>query len=173
MRAVRILGVDPGSRVTGYAVVERRGLAEVRYLSCGVIEPRREASLAERLAEVAAGLREVIVELRPEAAAVEDVFYAVHARSALRLGHARGVALLCAAEAALPVFEYPPARIKRAIAGWGRANKKQMAAMVQRLFGLRRPPRSDAADALAVALCHARASGFGERLSADRRGRAR
>jgi crossover junction endodeoxyribonuclease RuvC len=114
---VRILGVDPGSRYCGYGVVERQAAGRVRYVECGVVEPSRDAPLAARLAEIGAGLREVIGELDPEVVAVEGVFHGRNARSALQLGQSRGVALLCAGEAALPVYEYAPATVKRRVAG--------------------------------------------------------
>jgi crossover junction endodeoxyribonuclease RuvC len=156
---VRILGIDPGSRYCGYGVVERvtrsarapRGLA---YVECGVLEPQRQAPLASRLAEIGVGLREVIAELRPDAVAVEGVFHGRNARSALQLGHSRGVALACAGEAGLSVFEYAPATVKRSVAGSGAATKLQVLAMVRTFCALRRAPRLDASDALAVAICH-------------------
>ena len=151
---MRILGVDPGSLTTGYGVIERtrRGIA---YVECGVIVPRRTLVLAERLGELALELAAVLAELGPEVVAVENVFSATHARAALVLGHARGVILATAAQAGLRVFEYPPATVKRAVAGSGRASKPQVSAMVRAACGLRRAPRPDATDALAVALCHA------------------
>jgi crossover junction endodeoxyribonuclease RuvC len=152
---VRILGIDPGSRYCGYGVVERAGAGRVRYVECGVIEPRREAALHLRLAEIAAGLREVLDELRPAAVAVEGVFHGVNARSALQLGQSRGVVLALAGERALPVSEYAPATVKRTVAGNGGAGKAQVAAMVRALCQLKRAPRLDASDALAIAICHA------------------
>jgi crossover junction endodeoxyribonuclease RuvC len=151
---VRILGIDPGSRLTGYGVIERtrRG---VTYVECGVIAPRARRRLDGRLVEIYDELSAVIAELAPDVAAIESVFFARHARAALTLGHARGVAMLAAAQAQLPVFEYPPARVKRAIAGHGAATKPEVSAMVRAACGLRRVPRTDAADALAIALCHA------------------
>lgn len=152
---MRILGIDPGSRYCGYGVVERTGPGRVRYVECGVLEPVRSRRLSSRLVEIAAGLREVIAELAPRAVAVEGVFHGVNARSALQLGHSRGVALLAAGEAALEVFEYAPATVKRCVAGHGAASKQQVQAMVRALCSLKRAPRLDASDALAVAICHA------------------
>jgi crossover junction endodeoxyribonuclease RuvC len=151
----RILGIDPGTRYCGYGVVERLGPGRVRYIECGVIEPRRGAELAVRLGEIAVGLRELIADLAPTAVAVEGVFHGVNARSALQLGHSRGVALAAAGVASLPVHEYAPATIKRAVAGHGAATKDQVQAMVRALCGLKRAPKLDASDALAVAICHA------------------
>jgi crossover junction endodeoxyribonuclease RuvC len=149
------LGIDPGSRFCGYGVVERAGAGRVGYVECGVLEPRRASALSSRLAEIGAGLREVIAELSPDVVAVEGVFHGVNARSALALGHCRGVVLATAGEAALPVFEYAPATVKRAVAGNGAASKLQVAAMVRALCRLRSAPRIDASDALAIAICHA------------------
>ena len=157
---MRILGVDPGSRVLGYAVVEAGepragGLLPLRYVECGVLEASERAPLEERMGEIAVGLREVIDELRPDVMAAEDVFFAVNARSALALGQARGAALAIAGMARLRVFAYSPAVVKQAVTGRGRAPKLQVAEMVRALLGLKRLPRSDAADALAVAVAHA------------------
>jgi crossover junction endodeoxyribonuclease RuvC len=152
---MRILGIDPGTRYFGYGVIERLGPGRVRYVECGVLEPRRAGALAERLAEIAEGLREVIAELAPEEVAVEGVFHGVNARSALQLGHSRGVALAAAGAAALAVHEYAPATVKRTVAGNGAASKRQVQSMVRALCALKRAPKLDASDALAVAICHA------------------
>jgi crossover junction endodeoxyribonuclease RuvC len=154
----RILGIDPGTRYFGYGVIERVDGGprnDIRYIECGVIEPPRRAELAERLAVIADGLRELIDELRPAEVAVEGVFHGVNARSALQLGHSRGVALAAAGSCALRVHEYAPATVKRAVAGNGAATKNQVQAMVRMLCSLTRPPALDASDALAVAICHA------------------
>jgi crossover junction endodeoxyribonuclease RuvC len=152
---MRILGLDPGTRYFGYGVIERVGPGRVRYIECGILEPPRRAELAERLAVIAEGLREVIGDLAPSVVAVEGVFHGVNARSALQLGHSRGVALATAGAHALRVHEYAPATVKRAVAGNGAATKGQVQAMVRMLCGLGRAPRLDASDALAVAICHA------------------
>jgi crossover junction endodeoxyribonuclease RuvC len=130
---------------------DRRG---VRYLECGVITPNARAALGPRLVEIAEGLGEVIDELRPDQVALEDVFHGDHARAALRLGHARGVAMYMAAQRGLPVHEYPPARVRRFVIGHGGATKAEVAVIVRGLCGLRTTPRADAVDALAVAFCH-------------------
>ena len=127
---MRILGIDPGTRYRGYGVVERAGAGRVSYVECGVIEPRRTAALHAAGGD-RGGLREVLDELRPEAVAVEGVFHGVNARSALQLGHARGVALAPAGERTLPVLEYAPATVKRTVAGYGAATKTQVSAMVR------------------------------------------
>ena len=152
---MRILGIDPGTRYFGYGVIERLGPGRVRYIECGVLQPRRGDELAARLADIAGSLREVIAELMPTVVAVEGVFHGVNARSALQLGHSRGVALAAAGAAALTVHEYAPATVKRAVAGNGAATKGQVSTMVRALCGLGRSPALDASDALAVAICHA------------------
>jgi crossover junction endodeoxyribonuclease RuvC len=152
---MRILGIDPGTRYFGYGLVERLGPGRVRYVECGVLESRRNATLSLRLSEIAAGLAEVIAELTPTVVAIEGVFAGKNARSALQLGHSRGVALAAAGALALPVHEYAPATVKRRVAGNGLATKQQVQAMVRSLCGLRRAPKLDASDALAVAICHA------------------
>jgi crossover junction endodeoxyribonuclease RuvC len=156
---LRILGIDPGSRIVGYGLVEvdeaARGPAALRYVECGVIQPPAKGSFPQRLREIAVGLREVLADLGPGEVAVESVFVQRSVAAALKLGQARGVALLCAAEADLPIYEYAPARVKKAVTGNGAASKAQVQQMVRALVGLQRAPRSDAADALAVAICHA------------------
>jgi crossover junction endodeoxyribonuclease RuvC len=153
--AMRILGIDPGSRVLGYAVVDSDDARRLRYVECGVVEAQRGDPLEGRLAEIARGLEEVIAELAPHTVAAEDVFAAMNARTALLLGQARGAALAVCGRAGLRVHAYAPALVKQAVTGRGRAPKLQVARMVQALLGLRRLPRADAADALAVAVAHA------------------
>jgi crossover junction endodeoxyribonuclease RuvC len=151
---VRVLGIDPGTAITGYGLVEEQeqGLALV---DCGVITTPSEQPLPRRLQEIYRSLVMVIEQLRPEAAAVEELFFSRNARTALSVGHARGVALLALAEAGLPIFEYKPLEVKQAIAGYGRADKQQVQEMVRMLLSLEEVPRpDDAADAVAVAVCH-------------------
>ncbi len=154
---MRILGIDPGSRITGYAVVELRGVA-LGYVECGVLELDVDAPVATRLCEIREQLDLIIRELRPGVVAIEDVFIRENPRAALKLGQARGVALACAGAAGLEVHEYPPATVKQAVVGRGNATKEQVQYMVRALLGLRGVPRVDAADALAIAITHAHAS---------------
>jgi crossover junction endodeoxyribonuclease RuvC len=154
--AVRILGVDPGSRVCGYGVIEQSG-SELAYVECGVLTAPEERPMEERLGEIARGLREVIGELSPAVVAIEDVFSHQNVRSALALAQARGMALAVCGLAGLSVASYPPASVKKAVSGSGRADKDQIARMVQVLIGLKTLPRADATDALAVAITHGRA----------------
>ncbi|MBA3818700.1 MAG: crossover junction endodeoxyribonuclease RuvC [Deltaproteobacteria bacterium] len=152
---MRILGIDPGSRVCGYGVIEEGG-GTLRYIECGVLTAPEGRAMEERLGEIARGLREVIVELAPTMVAIEDVFLHQNPRSALALAQARGMALAVVGLAGLSVASYPPASVKKAVSGSGRADKDQVARMVQMLIGLRSLPRADATDALAVAITHGR-----------------
>jgi len=150
-----VLGVDPGTTATGYGVIEAEPGRPARLIECGVIRTGARADLATRLATLHAGLVEVVDQHRPTVMAVEGIFYAKNVRTSLVLGHARGVILLAAAQAGIPVAELPPARVKKAVVGRGRATKAQVGFMVQQLLRLRRPPRpADAADGVAVALAH-------------------
>jgi crossover junction endodeoxyribonuclease RuvC len=150
---LRILGIDPGSRITGYGLIEVQG-ARSRCVAQGVIKLSGEP-LEQRLLQLLTGLRALIVEHRPAEAAMEEVFVKRNVASALVLGQARGAALCAVAEAGLPLHEYAPASIKLAIAGSGRAEKTQVQRMVKVLLNLPTLPVEDAADALACALCHA------------------
>jgi len=156
---VRIFGIDPGSERTGYGCVETDGRRH-RLVACGAIAAARSATFPERLARIHAELGTLLAECRPACVAIENVFHAVNARSALKLGHARGVAMLAAVEAGCAVHEYTPTQIKRAVVGYGHAEKRQIQQMVKLLLGLDRVPSPhDAADALAVAICHAHLAG--------------
>ena len=151
---IRILGIDPGSRITGYGVVDKVGNT-LHFVSCGAIKVSAKASFPLRLQEIYAGISEVIETLQPDVAAVEDIFVAANPRSALKLGHARGVLILAAMEHGLPVHEYAARVVKQAVAGYGQASKAQVQQMVRVLLHLAGPPSEDAADGLAAALCHA------------------
>lgn len=149
----RVLGIDPGTAVTGYGVVEPAARRPGRLVECGVLRTAPRAALPERLRVLHAGVAELLAAHRPDVVAVEDIFYAKNVRSSLTLGHARGVILLAAAEAGVQVAEFPPAVVKRAVVGRGRATKAQVGYMVQQLLRLEQPPvPADAADGVAVAL---------------------
>lgn len=149
----RILGIDPGSRFTGFGLIDtRRGGAQ--YVESGIIRVD-PGPLDARLACIFSGVRELIAEFAPATVSIENVFMHRNAASALKLGQARGAAIVAAAVAGVPVAEYTPAEIKLSIVGHGRASKAQIEFMVGRLLGLATLPRADAADALAGALCHA------------------
>ncbi|HEX2483987.1 MAG TPA: crossover junction endodeoxyribonuclease RuvC [Myxococcota bacterium] len=154
---MRILGIDPGSAITGYGVVEARG-ARLRCVAHGTLAPPRCAELPARLAALHAALQEVIGDHAPDGVVVEQVFVAASPRSALVLGQARGVALAAAAASGLPVYEYGPRTIKLAVAGSGVAAKAEVQRMVEALLALGARPVPDAADALAAAICHLRAA---------------
>jgi len=151
---VRIFGIDPGSERTGYGCVESDGRRH-RLVTCGAITAAAGAPFPERLARIHSELTRVLARSRPDCVAVENLFHASNARSALKLGHARGVAILAAVQAGCEVAEYTPAEVKRAVVGYGRADKGQVQQMVALLLGLGEAPTPhDAADALAVAICH-------------------
>lgn len=150
-----VLGLDPGSRATGYGLVEGgEGGRRLRLVEAGVIRPPAKAPLAQRLQAIHQGVAQVIERFHPSEAAVEGVFAAKNARTAIVLGQARGVALLAAAQAGMEVFEYPPASVKMALVGAGRAGKEQVRAMVGALLNETPPKSLDASDALAVAITH-------------------
>ncbi len=150
---MRVLGIDPGSRFMGYGVVEEDA-GKLRHVGHGVLRVDASAALELRLKELFEGLSTAFALYRPQAVAVEGLFTFRNARSALVLGHARGVALLAAAQTGLPVFEYAPARVKRAVGAGGADGKDAVARMVTTFLKLPPLERSDASDALAVALCH-------------------
>ena len=150
----RILGIEPGSRITGYGVIEvDRG--RLRFISCGVVKTTPRYPFAHRLNEIFDGINEVIQVHGPEVAAVEDVFLSNTPRSALKLGQARGAAIVAAMQNGLAVRDYSAKMIKQAVVGYGQAEKIQVQHMVRILLGLSAAPSADAADALAVAICHA------------------
>ncbi|MFA6282766.1 MAG: crossover junction endodeoxyribonuclease RuvC [Desulfurivibrionaceae bacterium] len=151
---VRILGIDPGSRATGYGVIDCQGHA-LTFVTCGVIRTSEKKPFPERLEEIYEGIREVIAAYKPQLAGIEDIFTAINPRSALKLGHARGVLILATRQHGLPLEEYSPTVVKQAVAGYGQAPKEQVQQMVRVLLKLVASPSQDAADALAVAICRA------------------
>jgi crossover junction endodeoxyribonuclease RuvC len=155
---MRVFGIDCGTEITGYGVVELCDSGRQAKLLChtlGAIRLAKSKPLPERLAQVYRELIEALARWRPDVVAVEEVFYSVNAKSALKLGQVRGVALLAAASAGLPVAEYAPLRIKSSVVGYGLAKKEQVQFMVARLLELEQLPEPpDAADALAIAICH-------------------
>jgi crossover junction endodeoxyribonuclease RuvC len=152
---MRVLGIDCGSDTTGYGVVEAGPDGELHAVEAGAIKLAGRDRLPARLERVFRKLSEVIEQHRPDAVAIEDVFYAVNAKSALKLGHVRGVAMLAAASFGVEVAEYAPLSVKSAVVGYGLADKVQVQEMVKRLLRLpARPEPPDVADALAIAICH-------------------
>jgi crossover junction endodeoxyribonuclease RuvC len=151
---VRVLGIDCGTERTGYAVLESDGVAH-RLAEAGVIKTDPRQPLSERLLVISGELRSILARYSPDCGAVEDVFHAVNARSALKLAHVRGVALLVLAEARIPVGEYSPMEVKMSVVGYGRAEKAQVQMMVRSILSLKEQLPEDASDAVAVAICHA------------------
>lgn len=148
-----ILGIDPGSRTTGYGVIERKH-GQLRYLASGCIR-LEGAELAPRLHVIFQGVKQIIEQFQPDEFAIEEVFLAKNASSALKLGQARGSAIVAACDAGLPVNEYSARKVKQAVAGKGSASKIQVQQMVMYILSLESCPQADAGDALAIALCHA------------------
>ncbi len=151
---MRILGIDPGIRCTGFGIISTEG-SQPALIDFGTIKPPVDESMGARLAVIYDDISQLIGSFKPDEFAIEEVFRGVNSRSALILGQARGAALLCAARHKLPIGEYAPRKIKAATTGNGNASKEQVQYMVQRILGLNAPPApADAADALAVAICH-------------------
>lgn len=159
-RPRRVLGIDPGTAVTGYGVVDYDGRVAV-LVECGVLRTNAKDPLPARVHSIHAGVTELIARHTPDAVAIEDVFYARNVRTTIVLGHARGVILLAAQQAALTIHEFPPAEIKKAITGTGAATKQQVQFMVAKLLRLKTAPQpADAADGVAAALCACLAPAF-------------
>jgi crossover junction endodeoxyribonuclease RuvC len=149
-----VLGIDPGTAITGYGAIAEVGGA-VQALGYGVIRTPAQLPLAQRLVAIYAELNALLDRFQPQAVAVEEVFFSKNARTALSVGHARGVVLLAVAQRDIPLYHYKPTQVKQAVTGYGGADKRQIQEMVRMLLGLDDIPRpDDAADALAVALCH-------------------
>lgn len=154
---VRVLGIDPGSRFTGWGIVDAQG-SQMHLIASGVIEAG-DGEFISRMVVIGDALDEIIKKYHPDEAAVEGIFHSKNSQSALKLGHARGVGLLSIGRAGLALGEYPPATVKQSVAGHGRASKEQVQKMVQMLLGHQEPFREDESDALAVALCHVQMAG--------------
>ena len=162
---MRVLGVDPGSLVTGFGVVEEDA-GRLHAVAWGAIRTTARQPLGQRLKRIYDGLSEAVQTWQPDAVSVEQVFFADNPKTALTLGHARGVALLTVANAAVPLVEYSALQIKMAVVGYGRAAKSQVQQMVQTLLRLdERPHPTDAADALAAAICHLHTHRFHKQVS--------
>jgi crossover junction endodeoxyribonuclease RuvC len=167
---MRVLGIDCGTEYTGYGVVEVGHDGRLICLACGAIKLSTRNTMAARLATIFEGLGKIISEHRPDNVAIEDVFYALNVKSALKLGQVRGVAMLAASSAGLDVSEYSPLSIKSAVVGYGKAEKHQVQHMVTRLLNLAETPEpADAADALAIAICHLHTAATLERQRAGAR----
>ena len=166
---MRVLGIDCGTEFTGYGVVELCPDDSLLCITCGAIKVSPRDPMPLRLSRISIRLQELIAEHQPDRVAIEDVFYAVNVKSALKLGQVRGVAMLAAASAGLEVAEYAPLSIKSAVVGYGKAEKHQVQQMVARLLRLDEIPEPpDAADALAIAICHLHTGATRERQAAGR-----
>lgn len=170
LAAMRVLGIDCGSEYTGYGVVEELSDGRLVCHATGAIKLKSGTAMAAKLQKVFVDLSTIITEHRPEIVAIEDVFYAVNAKTALKLGQVRGVAMLAASSCGLEVAEYSPLSIKSAVVGYGRADKHQVQQMVTRLLNLAAPPEpTDASDALAIAICHIHTAATNNRYEAATR----
>jgi len=149
-----ILGIDPGSHITGYGVIDKKG-NYLRHIIHGEVKPRKDSLLSTVLISIYQRLSEVIVENSPQAIALENIFYGKNVRSLIKQAHVRGVIIFAGAGSGIPVFEYSPLEVKKAVVGYGRAEKRQVQTMVKAILKLPVLPPADAADALAVAICHA------------------
>jgi len=159
-----VLGIDCGGEYTGYGVVDLHPHGKLCCITCGAIKLSSREALPRRLSTIFIQLGEIIAEHHPDQVAIEEVFYALNVKSALKLGQVRGVAMLAAATAGLEVAEYSPLTIKSSVVGYGRAEKQQVQSMVTRLLELTEPPEPmDASDALAIAICHLHTAGTLER----------
>jgi len=157
---MRVLGIDCGGEYTGYGIVEINSSGKLCCRACGAIKLSPREPLPRRLSRIFKQLAEIIAQHQPDEVAIEDVFYALNVKSALKLGQVRGVAMLAAAAAGLEVAEYSPLTIKSSVVGYGRAEKQQVQHMVTRLLDLSGPPQPmDASDALAIAICHLHTAG--------------
>lgn len=161
---MRVLGIDPGSNVTGYGIVEVNG-NEYSHIASGDIKLKKTQSLPEKLLTIYNGVKDLIKDFKPESVAVENVFFAKNARSAIILGHARGAAMLGASTMGLEVSEYSPTEIKKAVTGHGRAAKEDMQKMIGLLIGKDLTTSSDSADALSIAICHLNSIKINRRLN--------
>lgn len=153
-----VLGVDPGSNVTGYGLIDQERHDRLSCIHAGHIHPPANAPFYVRIHQIFQTMCEIMTRYSPSQVAIEDIFYAKNVKSSLKLGHARGAVLIAAAQSRVPIFEYSPLEIKKAVVGYGRASKEQVRSMVRIILGLTTEPSLDTADALAVAVCHVHSS---------------
>ncbi len=151
---MRILGIDPGSHVTGFGVIEKKG-NYLRYVTHGEIKAKKDSQLSAMLISIYQQLSEVIEQTTPQAIVLENIFYGKNVRSLIKQAQVRGVAIFSGADKGIQIFEYSPLEIKKAVVGYGRAEKRQVQVMVKAILKLSEIPPADAADALATAICHA------------------
>ena len=155
---MRILGIDPGIATVGFGIVDsERG--QLKYVSCGIISTPAKTPLSSRLDLIYNDLNELFDTFRPEVISIEELFFNTNITTGISVAHGRGVILLAAYKAGIPLYEYTPLQVKQAVVGYGRAEKKQVIDMVRRILNMKNPPKpDDAADAVALAICHARSS---------------
>ena len=152
---MRILGIDPGTAITGFGVIDCEG-PKFRFVDAGVIRTAKEQPMPERLSTIYDELHELITEFKPDVVSIELLYFARNVTTAMTVGQARGVITLCAAQAGMPIYEYTPMQVKQAVTGYGKADKKQIQEMVKKLLNLSAVPQpDDAADGLAIAITHA------------------
>jgi crossover junction endodeoxyribonuclease RuvC len=163
---MRVLGIDPGSRITGYGIIDKEGNRLI-HVDNGAIFTDSHKDFPLRLQRIYRGLTEVIERFRPDAVAVENIFFATNVQSALKLGQARGAAIVAGVNAGLPVFEYTALQVKQAVVGHGRADKQQVQKMLKVLLNLPEVAQEDASDALATAVCHAHSFGMHKRVKGE------
>src|SRR5512136_2539939 len=161
---MRVLGIDPGSRITGYGIIDKEGNRLI-HVDNGAIFTDSHKDFPMRLQRIYRGLTEIIEQYRPDAVAVENIFFANNVQSALKLGQARGAAIVAGVNAGLPVFEYTALQVKQAVVGHGRADKQQVQKMLKALLNLPETAQEDASDALAAAVCHIHSFGMTSRLN--------
>ena len=166
---MRVLGIDPGSRITGYGIIDKEGNRLI-HVDNGAIFTDSGKDFPLRLQRIYRGLTEVIERYGPDAMAVENIFFATNVQSALKLGQARGAAIVAGVNAGLPVFEYTALQVKQAVVGHGRADKQQVQRMIKALLNLPEIAQEDASDALAAAVCHAHSVGMHKRMMSKGRG---
>jgi crossover junction endodeoxyribonuclease RuvC len=148
-----VLGVDPGSLVTGYGLIEK-DRNRMTCIQVGVINPPPKAPFCERIHHIFQSMLDIMSDYQPQELAIEDIFFSKNVKSSLKLGHARGAVLVAAVESGLKIFEYSPLEIKKSTVGYGRASKEQVRSMVKTILNLKSEPLLDASDALATAICH-------------------
>jgi crossover junction endodeoxyribonuclease RuvC len=151
---LRILGIDPGSHITGYGVIDKKG-NHLRHVIHGEIKSKKDSSLSAMLISIYQQLSDLILQTAPEAVALENIFYGKNVRSLIKQAQVRGVTIFAGADKNISVFEYSPLEVKKAVVGYGRAEKRQVQVMVKAILNLSDLPPADAADALATAICHA------------------
>ncbi len=160
---MKILGVDPGSQITGFGIIQSQG-SRIIHIDNGGIFTKSQDSFPQKLSTLFLGVTELVEKYKPDVVAIENIFYAKNIRSSFQLGHARGALIVALANQGLPIFEYTPLTVKQALVGYGRASKEQIQQMVKHLLRLPETTYFDASDALAVAICHSHSIGLENKI---------